>query len=76
MEFLLKTNSKIKSLIDNKAIYYDSGLEAYEHLHLKFAISSIEIEDNILILELSTIVEDNKWQEEYKKQFGEEPSFF
>lgn len=76
MEFLVKTKSKIKCLIENEIVYFENGLEAYEHLHQKFMIFSIDIEDNILVLELSTIVENNEWQEEYKKQFGEEPSFF
>lgn len=76
MEFLLKTKSKIKCLIDDDVICFNNGLEAYEYLHQKFILYSIEVKDNILVLELSTIVEDNEWQEEYKEQFGEEPSFF
>ena len=76
MEFLLKTKSKIECLINNEVIHFESGLEAYEHLHQKFVLSSIEGKDNTLVLELTPIVDETEWKEDYKKQFGREPSFF
>lgn len=76
MDFLLKTKSKIKCLTDNEVIYYDNGLKAYEHIHQQFILSSIEVKDNILVLELKPIVNGTEWEEDYKKQFGQEPSFF
>lgn len=76
MDFLLKTKSKIKCLTDNEVIYYDNGLEAYEHIHQQFILSSIEVKDNILVLELKPIVNGTEWEEDFKKQFGSDPSFF
>lgn len=76
VNFLLKTKSKVKCLINNEVINYGNGLEAYEHLHQKFILSSIEVKDNILVLELIPIVDENEWKDVYKKQFGAEPSFF
>lgn len=76
MNFLLKTKSKIKCLIDSDVICFNNGLEAYEYLHQKFILYSIEVKDNTLVLELAPKEDETEWKEEYIKQFGIEPSFF
>ncbi|MEI3401930.1 MAG: hypothetical protein V8R51_06335 [Clostridia bacterium] len=39
-------------------------------------IKSIDIKNGYIVFELSEVNESKDWQEDYKKQFGEEPSFF
>lgn len=65
-------------IIDDKQYQYTNGKEAYQQLTNNYSITSIKPFNNQIILNLNP-KENNKeqdWQEEYKKQFGEEPSFF
>ena len=76
MEFLLKLKSKVKCLINDEEVYFENGLEAYKQLNRKCVLKSMVIQDDTLVLEVATIDEKDEWKDEYKKQFGEEPSFF
>ena len=77
-KILEKIESEVICIIDDKQYQYTNGKEAYQHLTNNYSITSIKAFNNQIIINLNP-KENNKeqdWQEEYKKQFGVEPSFF
>lgn len=77
-KILEKIESEVICIIDDKQYQYTNGKEAYQQLTNNYSITYIKAFNNQIILNLNP-KENNKeqdWQEEYKKQFGEEPSCF
>lgn len=77
-KILEKIESEVICIIDDKQYQYTNGKEAYQQLTNNYSITSIKAFNNQIIINLNP-KENNKeqyWQEVYKKQFGEEPSFF
>lgn len=78
LEILEKTESEVTCIIDDKQYHYQKGKDAYHQLLNKYSIISIKAVNNqiIISLELKESSKDKDWQEDYKKQFGQGPSFF
>lgn len=78
LEILEKIESEVICIVDGKQYLYINGKEAYQQLSKDYSITSIKAFNNQIIINLKQL-ENNKeqeWQEDYKKQFGKEPSFF
>ena len=75
-KILEKIESEVICIIDDKQYQYTNGKEAYQQLTNNYSITSIKAFNNQIIINLIPKEINEDWQEEYKKQFGEEPSFF
>ena len=73
---LEKIESEVICIIDDKQYQYTNGKEAYQQLTNNYSITSIKAFNNQIIINLIPKEINEDWQEDYKKQFGEEPSFF
>lgn len=78
LDLLEKIESEVICTISDKQHHYLNGKEAYQQLLNNYSITSIKAVNNQIIINLKPKENnDNKdWQEDYKKQFGEEASFF
>lgn len=76
LEVLLKIKTKVICIVNGKEECYHDGLSAYDELKNKYSIISISARDNDLIFELQSLSNDTNWKEDYKQQFGSDPSFF
>lgn len=77
MSILALIDSKIKCFIDGKEYCFNNGKEANSQLNDRYSIVSISVQDDYIVLKLKVIKNiESDWKEEYKEQFGEEPSFF
>ena len=76
-KILEKIESEVICIIDDKQYQYTNGKEAYQQLNNN-SITSIKAFNNQIIINLIPKENNNEqdWQENYKKQFGKEPSFF
>jgi hypothetical protein len=75
-KILEKIESEVICIIDDKQYQYTNGKEAYQQLTNNYSITSIKAFNNQIIINLIPKEINEDWQEDYKKQFGEEPSFF
>ena len=75
-KILEKIESEAICIIDDKQYQYTNGKEAYQQLTNNYSITSIKAFNNQIIINLIPKEINEDWQEDYKKQFGEEPSFF
>lgn len=77
-KILEKIESEVICIIDDKQYRYTNGKEAYQQLTNNNSITSIKAFNNQIIINLIPKENNNEqdWQENYKKQFGKEPSFF
>ena len=75
-KILEKIDSEVICIIDDKQYQYTNGKEAYQQLTNNYSITSIKAFNNQIIINLIPKEINEDWQEDYKKQFGEEPSFF
>ena len=75
-KILEKIESEVICIIDDKQYQYTNGKEAYQQLTNTYSITSIKAFNNQIIINLIPKEINEDWQEDYKKQFGEEPSFF
>ena len=75
-KILEKIESEVICIIDDKQYQYTNGKEAYQQLTNNYSITSIKAFNNQIIIKLIPKEINEDWQEDYKKQFGEEPSFF
>ena len=75
-KILGKIESEVICIIDDKQYQYTNGKEAYQQLTNNYSITSIKAFNNQIIINLIPKEINEDWQEDYKKQFGEEPSFF
>lgn len=73
-----KIESEIICIIGDKQYQYSNGKEAYHQLPNNCSIVSIKTLNNQIVIQLEQTdkATDEEWQEDYKKQFGEEPGFF
>lgn len=78
LEILEKIESEVTCMIDDKQYHYQNGKDAYHQLLNNYSIISIKAVNNQIIinLELREHNKEKNWEEDYKKQFGQEPSFF
>lgn len=76
LEVLLKIKTKVICIVDGKEECYLDGLSAYDKLKNKYSIISISTRGNDLIFELQSLSDDTNWKDDYKQQFGSDPSFF
>lgn len=78
LSLLEKIESEVICIIADKQQHYLNGKEDYLQLSNIYSITSIKAVNNQIIINLKPKENnDNKdWQEDYKKQFGEEASFF
>ena len=78
LKILEKIESKVICIIDDKRYLYSNGKEAYQQLSNNNSIKSIKAFNNQIIIQLEQkdITTNSKWEKDYIKQFGEEPSFF
>lgn len=78
LSLLEKIESEVICTISDKQYYYLNGKEAYRQLSNNYFITSIKAVNNQIIINLEQKENnDNKgWHEDYKKQFGQELSFF
>ena len=76
MDILLKMNVKVICISSDKRYQFNNGKEAYKELHGKYEIVHVSSKDDAIYVELIPVKENDEWKDEYKKQFGEEPSFF
>lgn len=77
MSILQLVDVKVRCIIDGKEYDYKNGIDAYSQLDKRYMITSISLNNDYIVFALG--FEDkleSHWEEEYKKQFGEEPSFF
>ena len=77
-KILEKIKSEVICVIHDKQYQYANGKDAYQTIISNYSITSIKAFNNQIIVNFIP-KENNKeqdWQEDYKKQFGEEPSFF
>ena len=74
-KILEKIESEVICIIDDKQYQYTNGKEAYQQLTNNYSITSIKAFNNQIIINLIPKEINEDWQEDYKKQFGEEPSF-
>lgn len=75
-KILEKIESEVICIIDDKQYQYTNGKEAYQQLTNNYSITSIKAFNNQIIINLIPKEINEDWQEDYKKQSGEEPSFF
>lgn len=77
-KILEKIESEVICIIDDKQYQYTNVKEAYQQLTNNNSITSIKAFNNQIIINLIPKENNNEqdWQENYKKQFGKEPSFF
>ena len=77
-KILEKIESEGICIIYDKQYQYTNGKEAYQQLTNNNSITSIKAFNNQIIINLIPKENNNEqdWQENYKKQFGKEPSFF
>lgn len=75
-KILEKIESEVICIIDDKQYQYTNGKEAYQQLTNNYSTTSIKAFNNQIIINLIPKEINEDWQEDYKKQFGEEPSFF
>ena len=77
-KILEKIESEVICIIDDKQYQYTNGKEAYQQWANNNSITSIKAFNNQIIINLIPKENNNEqdWQENYKKQFGKEPSFF
>lgn len=75
-EILEKIESEVICDIDDNQYQYVNGKEANQQLSNNYFITSIKAFNNQIIINLIPKEINEDWQEDYKKQFGEEPSFF
>lgn len=78
IKMLEKIESEVICVVNDNQYQYTNGKEAYQQLSKDYSITSIKAFNNQIIINLKQL-ENNKeqdWQEDYKKQFGKEPSFF
>ena len=75
-KILEKIESEVICIIEDKQYQYTNGKEAYQQLTNNYSITSIKAFNNQIIINLIPKEINEDWQEDYKKQFGEEPSFF
>ena len=78
IKMLEKIESEVICVVNDKQYLYTNGKEAFQQLSKDYSITSIKAFNNQIIINLKQL-ENNKeqcWQEDYKKQFGKEPSFF
>ena len=78
IKMLEKIESEVICVVNDNQYLYTNGKEAYQQLSKDYSITSIKAFNNQIIINLKQL-ENNKeqdWQEDYKKQFGKEPSFF
>ena len=75
-KILEKIESEVICIIDDKQYQYTNGKEASQQLTNNYSITSIKAFNNQIIINLIPKEINEDWQEDYKKQFGEEPSFF
>lgn len=68
--------SSVICYLDENKYLFDNGRQAYEQLGIKNYVKSIKALNNQIIVELSHKDDNYHWEEEYKEQFGIEPSFF
>ena len=76
LEKLAKIGSKVICVIDDKSYCYENGKEAYQQLLDNYSIKSIKALESQIITYLELKEDNQDWQEDYKEQFGNEPSFF
>lgn len=78
MEILLKIKSKVVCIINDKEYQFDDGDSAYQELNDKYSIISINAKENTIVFQLECLSDDkvSNWKNEYRQQFGKEPSFF
>lgn len=78
LDILEKIESEVRCIIDDKHYQYSNGKEAYQQLSNSYSIISMKVFNNQIIinLKLNENKNDKDMQEDYKKQFGEIPSFF
>lgn len=76
LNILGKMESEVICTIDDKHYKYLNGKEAWRQLSNNYSITSIKAFNNQIIINLELIENNKDWQEDYKKQFGQEPSFF
>lgn len=78
LEILEKIESEVTCMIDDKQYHYQNGNDAYHQLLNDYSMISIKAVNNQIIinLELKEYKKDKDWEEDYKKQFGQDPSFF
>lgn len=77
LDLLKKIESEVICNIGDKQFHFSNGKEAYRQLSNN-SIKSIRALNNQIIIQLEQTdkTTNSEWQEDYKKQFGEEPSFF
>lgn len=76
LSILQKVTSKVICIVDKNEYTYNDGKEAYKVFKGRYIINSIYLREDYIVIELSEIIDSKEWREEYKQQFGEEPSFF
>ncbi|WP_028043340.1 hypothetical protein [Candidatus Stoquefichus massiliensis] len=76
LEILTKIESEVTCIIDDKQYHYQHGKDAYHQLLNNYSIHSMKAVNNQIIINLELKENSKDWEEDYKKQFGEEPSFF
>lgn len=65
----------MKCIIDNNVYYFKNGRDVYNQIGEKYMITSITVQNEYIVIKLKENIK-NYWEDEYKEQFGEEPSFF
>lgn len=77
MSILQLVDAKVRCIIDGKEYDFENGIDAYSQLDKRYMITSISLNNDyiVFILKFNDKLE-SYWEDEYKKQFGEEPSFF
>lgn len=76
LSVLKKVTSKVLCIVKEREFEFRNGIEAYESMEGNYMIKSIDIKNGYIVFELKEVNESKDWQEDYKRQFGEEPSFF
>lgn len=76
LEILKKIESEVTCIIDDKQYHYKNGKDAYHQLLNNYSIQSMKADNNQIVINLELKERSKEWEEDYKKQFGEEPSFF
>lgn len=65
---------KIVCFLEDKRYVFDDGKHMFESLR-NYSIKEMYASDDKIVMKLEKR-DDQLWIEEYKKQFGKEPSFF
>ncbi|WP_455683540.1 hypothetical protein [Thomasclavelia sp.] len=78
LKILEKIESEVICIVNDKQYQYSNGHDAYQQLSNNNSIKSIKAFNNQIIIQLEQkdIATESEWEKDYKKQFGEEPSFF